>query len=182
MKEKIFLFFKILFLSFITLGIFSMTKKTWIIALGAGFVYQMITVHLLEEHYGESRPATIAAFIGTIFAAIIRVTIEGADGIIFYVMASISNAAFSALMSLDFVYENYRNHNRNTVIRNTRDAYRYVQERNYLESRHTNFGYLNAVIFGIFALVGCFRPMAAFLPLAWLSVRLLYVIIRSRLF
>ena len=103
MKEKIFLTLKIIGLTFLTLGIFSTTKQLWIVSLGAGFIYYAIGQYILDEYYGESKPATIAAFIGTAIAAFARIAFNDVNGIIFYVMASILNAGFCALMSLDFI-------------------------------------------------------------------------------
>lgn len=181
MKEKFFLFLKLLGIAIVTLGVYAAwLRKAWVLSVGAGLAYGQICIYLTEEYYAESTPATIAGFIGTIIACIVRVAADNAAGIVFYVFASICNACFCAMMSIDFVNRSYSNLDNNTYIRNKYDARRYVRQRRSLQEHNMGFGIANMIIFGIFALIGCFKPWASFLALAWLVVRLIYVLIRSR--
>lgn len=182
MKEKFFLVLKLIGIALLTLIVWVMwIKKDWVIAVGAGLGYGQISIYILDEYYAESKPAAIAAFIGTIVACIVRVAANNAAGIVFYVFASICNAAFCTMMSIDFATNSYARHNNSTYIRNRSDARRYIRERRDLENHNMFFGVLNAIIFGIFALIGCFKPWTSFLALGWLVIRLIYVLIRSRL-
>lgn len=182
MKEKIFLTLKIIGLLFLTLGIYANVKQNWIVSVGASFIYYAIGQYILEEYYGESTPATIAAFIGTAIAAIVRVAFNDVSGIIFYVMASILNAGFCSLMSIDFVNKTYNDHDRRTLQRRVINLNAYANERRGLQKNNMFFAVVNMLIFGICALVGCFKPWASFLPFAWLVIRVLYVWLRSRIF
>lgn len=85
------------------------------------------------------------------------------------------------MMSSGLVSDSYQSLKDNTTIYGYYSAKEYVRKRRNLEDHNVFFFICNCVIFGIIALIGCFKPWASFLPLAWIAIRLIYVIIRNRI-
>ncbi len=186
MKRIIWLILKLIIIFFIAFIIyFSGHKEDWIFAVAGGLAWAEVVkcVSFAQNIYEESKGFIILAFVGTIIAGIVRVAANNTAGIVFYVIASISNDICCAMMSADDLRASY---DRVKDTYNRRKQYSTValssavSEWSETESRNKFFMISNLVIFGVLALVGCFKPWMSFLPLGYLVLRLIYFWIRSR--
>ena len=171
--------FDLLMLILGCIGVFILTAIVYAIAnntalaigIGGGLLFLCIVVFLIKRK-ASALPLSI---IGTILAAIVRVAIGGAGGICFYVTASITNAATCYCIGYGDVIRRRANFKKKRFY----SAESYARSKYSMERDIKNWEIINCLIFGILALIGCFKPFAAFLPLAFIILRTLWVRFRN---
>lgn len=166
-------FIGIFILTAIALGIFN--GATWVLGISAGLIFFCIVFFMIKRD-SSAKALSIASFIGTIIAAIIRVAVGGAVGICFYVTASITNAATCYCIGYDDVIERKDRFKKKRFY----SPESYAVNKYYMDRDIKKWEIINCSIFGILALIGCFKPFAAFLPLIYIALRSLLVWFRNR--
>ncbi len=163
----------VLLLTAIVLGITN--GAGWVFGIGAGALFFCIILYMIERD-DSPKALAIMSFIGTVGAAIVRVAIGGAGGICFYVVASITNAATCYCIGYGDVLRDEENFDNQYHY-----DYGYYAEQKYERQKSEKFWRIvNCAIFGVLALIGCFKPYAAFLPLIYIVLRYLLVWFRNR--
>lgn len=167
---------------FITLGIYSTTKKGWVLAIGLGYAYQLISRWLIDACQDSWRGMTACTIVFTLITAVARVVFDhtGIAIKIFYVWAVIVNACLCAGMSVALAHRGYERHNERTHITGYYSARAYMREREGLESFNVFFMWVNIIIYCVLSIFGFSVPSRAFLPLIYVAIRLVYVKIRLR--
>ena len=167
---------------FFVLGIWSMTKKGWVLAIGLGYAYQLLSRWLIDACQDSFAGMTTLTIVFTLITALARVIFDS-SGIaikIFYGFAVIMNAALCAAMSVVLAHRGYQRHNESTPIYGYYSARAYLREREGMERFNVFFMWVNIIIYCILAIFGFGVAWRAFLPLIYVVIRLVYVKIRMR--
>ena len=177
-------FIIVVFLLFVTLGVYSMieSRPGWVLAIGFGFIYQLVGRWLYEKCEDSFAGTTALTIVFTLITALARVIFDS-SGIaikIFYGFAVIMNAALCAAMSVVLAHRGYQRHNESTPIYGYYSARAYLREREGMERFNVFFMWVNIIIYCILAIFGFGVAWRAFLPLIYVVIRLVYVKIRMR--
>ena len=161
--------------------LFAIFKKTWIVAIGAGFIYCSIGSEFFDSFDDSLNVLATVTVIGCIIAAIAKVVLGSTpEGIIFYILASIENAVLCAGMSSTLAARGFDRLYKSSYIRDEDDAKLFILKRKMMGEDNIFFMIINIAIYGVLAVLGLFVPFLAFSPLLYLVLRIIYLKIRLR--